>query len=192
MQLLASLKGKIITRKYNTMLTKQASSAIRKILTRRTAYRSNLQSSTALQHVRLQQQQSIRFFQTESEYHNKADDTLNTIQDTLDFCFEDNPNVGSPDINYASGVLTVALSQGTWVLNKQTPNQQIWWSSPVTGPRRYEFDESGKWIWTRYVDFKGVDPNGKWDDTRFLGEALKKEMADIFHFEDGLEDLDNL
>jgi hypothetical protein len=27
---------------------------------------------------------------------------------------------------------------------------------------------------------------------RFLGEVLKKEMADIFHFEDDLEDLDNL
>ena len=136
--------------------------------------------------------QNFRSFNSESEYHSKADDTLHTIQDTLEFYFEDNPQLGTPDIDYASGVLTVALPQGTWVLNKQTPNEQIWWSSPVTGPRRYEYD--GKWIWTRYVDF--TNENGgkeeEWKDTKYLGEALKKEMVDIFHLEDGLEDLDGL
>ena len=28
---------------------------------------------------------------------------------------------------------------GTFVLNKQTPNRQVWLSSPVTGPQRYNF-----------------------------------------------------
>ena len=37
------------------------------------------------------------------------------------------------------GVLTINLGpHGCWVLNKQTPNRQIWWSSPQSGPRRYE------------------------------------------------------
>mmetsp|Transcript_12541 Transcript_12541/g.23536 ORF Transcript_12541/g.23536 Transcript_12541/m.23536 type:complete len:258 (+) Transcript_12541:61-834(+) len=149
-----------------------------------------------------------RSFHTESEYHNVADQTLHTIQDTLDFYFEDNPSFYSPssghvppDITYASGVLTIALSQGTWVLNKQTPNRQIWWSSPISGPRRYEYDEEcQKWIWSRLVDAdtsKNNDENNRSicdtsQDIKYLGEALKKEMVDLFHLDKGLEDLDSL
>jgi frataxin len=28
---------------------------------------------------------------------------------------------------------------GTYVINKQPPNKQIWVSSPITGPKRYDF-----------------------------------------------------
>ena len=28
---------------------------------------------------------------------------------------------------------------GTYVLNKQPPNRQIWLSSPVSGPKRYDY-----------------------------------------------------
>jgi frataxin len=36
-------------------------------------------------------------------------------------------------------VLTVKLgSHGTYVINKQTPNRQVWLSSPVSGPFRYD------------------------------------------------------
>ena len=39
---------------------------------------------------------------------------------------------------------------GSWVLNKQAPNQQIWWSSPLSGPMRFEFAASrGAWVGTR-------------------------------------------
>lgn len=39
---------------------------------------------------------------------------------------------------------------GTWVLNKQTPNRQIWWSSPLSGPLRFEYDVATKmWVTTR-------------------------------------------
>ena len=46
------------------------------------------------------------------------------------------------------GVLTIDLGQkGTFVINKQTPNRQIWWSSPISGPRRYQWDASrGAWV----------------------------------------------
>jgi len=50
---------------------------------------------------------------------------------------------------------------GFWVINKQAPNQQIWWSSPISGPRRYEHmriksiglskdedDTPAAWLWT--------------------------------------------
>ncbi|RKO98371.1 hypothetical protein CXG81DRAFT_3777, partial [Caulochytrium protostelioides] len=52
------------------------------------------------------------------------------------------------DVTYASGVLTLQLGElGTYVLNKQPPNKQIWLSSPLSGPRRYNHDsESGHWL----------------------------------------------
>eukprot|EP00262_Sarcandra_glabra_P016368 TRINITY_DN5311_c0_g1_i1.p1 TRINITY_DN5311_c0_g1~~TRINITY_DN5311_c0_g1_i1.p1 ORF type:complete len:100 (+),score=10.29 TRINITY_DN5311_c0_g1_i1:422-721(+) len=55
------------------------------------------------------------------------------------------------DIDYSSDVLTLKLgSLGTYVLNKQTPNRQIWLSSPVSGPSRFDWDrESRGWIYRR-------------------------------------------
>ncbi|KAF1786674.1 Frataxin conserved site [Phytophthora cactorum] len=55
------------------------------------------------------------------------------------------------DIMFSQGVLKIDLGEhGTWVINRQVPNRQIWWSSPVSGPRRYEYDaESGHWVNTR-------------------------------------------
>eukprot|EP00529_Nitzschia_sp_RCC80_P032988 CAMPEP_0113470368 /NCGR_PEP_ID=MMETSP0014_2-20120614/16405_1 /TAXON_ID=2857 /ORGANISM="Nitzschia sp." /LENGTH=130 /DNA_ID=CAMNT_0000362927 /DNA_START=548 /DNA_END=936 /DNA_ORIENTATION=- /assembly_acc=CAM_ASM_000159 len=53
------------------------------------------------------------------------------------------------EVVYSNGVLTMVFPpHGTWVLNKQTPNRQIWWSSPISGPRRYDF-EDGQWIYSR-------------------------------------------
>jgi len=47
------------------------------------------------------------------------------------------------------GVLTVKLgSHGAYVINKQTPNRQIWLSSPVTGPFRYDYI-NGHWVYSR-------------------------------------------
>lgn len=39
------------------------------------------------------------------------------------------------------GVLNVNLGPkyGTYVINRQSPNRQIWLSSPVSGPKRYDF-----------------------------------------------------
>jgi frataxin len=47
------------------------------------------------------------------------------------------------------GVLTVKLGRhGTYVINKQTPNRQIWMSSPVSGPFRYDY-QHGSWVYAR-------------------------------------------
>ena len=93
-------------------------------------------------------------FENESEYHGVADETLEDIQDAVEMALEDNDIGGDgsseeqPEVVYASGVLTMAFPpHGTWVLNKQTPNRQIWWSSPISGPKRYEYDpETSEWI----------------------------------------------
>ncbi|KAJ1728171.1 Mitochondrial matrix iron chaperone [Coemansia biformis] len=45
------------------------------------------------------------------------------------------------DVEYSQGVLTLTIGgTGTYVINKQPPNKQIWLSSPVSGPERYDFD----------------------------------------------------
>lgn len=45
-------------------------------------------------------------------------------------------------------MLTVKLggALGTYVINRQTPNRQIWLSSPTSGPKRYDYID-GKWIY---------------------------------------------
>lgn len=35
---------------------------------------------------------------------------------------------------------------GTYVINRQTPNLQIWLSSPISGPKRYDF-LCGTWVY---------------------------------------------
>ena len=49
------------------------------------------------------------------------------------------------------GVLNVIVgTQGTFVINKQAPNRQIWLSSPVTGPLRYDFCRASEaWLSSR-------------------------------------------
>lgn len=42
--------------------------------------------------------------------------------------------------NTKSGVMTITVAnKGTYVINKQPPNKQIWLSSPLSGPKRYDF-----------------------------------------------------
>ena len=47
-------------------------------------------------------------------------------------------------------MLTVSFgAQGTYVINKQTPNQQIWLSSPTSGPKRYDYDTTARaWVYS--------------------------------------------
>lgn len=40
--------------------------------------------------------------------------------------------------------------KGTYVVNKQPPNKQLWLSSPTSGPKRYDFDsEHQVWFYGR-------------------------------------------
>jgi frataxin len=49
---------------------------------------------------------------------------------------------------FQDGVLTVqfGIPHGTYVINRQTPNLQIWLSSPISGPKRYDFHD-GRWVY---------------------------------------------
>jgi len=58
------------------------------------------------------------------------------------------------DIDYSSGVLTLKTEHGTWVINKQPPNKQIWLSSPSSGPKRYDYSDADGGTWFYYRDGK--------------------------------------
>lgn len=55
-------------------------------------------------------------------------------------------------------------------MNKQSPNKQIWVSSPISGPKRYDWipsegEKDGKWIYLR--------------DNGVLEDSLKSELKEI-------------
>ncbi|KAI1084820.1 mitochondrial chaperone Frataxin [Whalleya microplaca] len=74
---------------------------------------------------------------TEVQYHELADDYLETLLQKYE---EMQDERGDIDVEYSSGVMTVKIpARGTYVLNKQPPNKQIWLSSPASGPKRYDY-----------------------------------------------------
>ncbi|XP_043709015.1 frataxin, mitochondrial-like, partial [Telopea speciosissima] len=86
----------------------------------------------------------------EDKFHCLADATIHDLQEKLEE-YSDDIQIDGFDIDYANQVLTFNLGNlGTYVLNKQTPNRQIWLSSPVSGPSRFDWDISRQsWIYRR-------------------------------------------
>ena len=93
------------------------------------------------------------------DYVALADECLDTILEKADELSDERDDV---EVELSSGVLTLKTPEGTWVLNKQVPNRQLWLSSPVSGPCRYEYVE-GTWTHTR--------------DGSSLAELLERELG---------------
>lgn len=90
--------------------------------------------------------------------------------------------------------MTLNTPQGTYVLNKQPPNQQIWISSPISGPKRYD------WVLSRgegqhqkegsEMDVEGDLRGGEWvylRDGSTLSELLKRELDVQMNPSEGVE-----
>jgi frataxin len=103
---------------------------------------------------------------TEFEYDQVAEETLHSLTELWEEIGDSKIVADDFDVSYSSGVLTVKLgaNHGTYVINKQTPNKQIWFSSPISGPKRYDFI-SGQWVY-KY-------------DKLTLHELLSKEASDM-------------
>ena len=94
------------------------------------------------------------------DYVALADECLDTILEKADELSDERDDV---EAELSSGVLTLKIAgAGTWVINKQVPNRQLWLSSPVSGPCRYEYVE-GTWTHTR--------------DGSSLSELLERELG---------------
>lgn len=92
----------------------------------------------------------IRLYSTKSppNFESTSDETLEALCEHFEALIDDNPKLLEADVTLASGVLTLLLPHpfGTYVINKQSPNQQIWLSSPQSGPIRYDLQNSA-WIY---------------------------------------------
>ena len=75
-----------------------------------------------------------------------------------------------------AGVLTLAFPpNGTYVINKQPPNKQIWLSSPITGPKRYDYV-----VLSEGQDAKEGTGRGEWvylRDGSTLTDLLRMEVG---------------
>ena len=57
------------------------------------------------------------------------------------------------DVDLEGGILSVVLPDGgTYLVNKHTPNREIWLSSPKSGAWHFRHDPDAGWISTRVVE----------------------------------------
>ena len=86
---------------------------------------------------------------TAIQFEKVSDETLESLTEYFDELVEQTPHLSQADVSFGDGVLTVKFGNphGTYVINRQTPNKQIWLSSPKSGPKRYDF-ENGKWVYS--------------------------------------------
>lgn len=97
-------------------------------------------------------------------YHEASDNKLEELSEKLEATLEDKFDQGA-DVSLSNGVLTVVVdNHNTYVINKQTPNKQIWLSSPLSGPKRFDL------IGERWID--------KVDQTE-LNDLLSKELSEL-------------
>ncbi|EAW25068.1 frataxin family protein [Aspergillus fischeri NRRL 181] len=74
---------------------------------------------------------------TDAQYHEFAEHYLNVIQNEVEKAQEEGSDI---EAEYSAGVMNISVpGVGTYVLNKQPPNKQIWLSSPISGPKRYDW-----------------------------------------------------
>ncbi|KAF1924745.1 arabinogalactan endo-1,4-beta-galactosidase [Didymella exigua CBS 183.55] len=109
-----------------------------------------------------------------TEFHERADEYLNELVERLEEAQEKNPDI---EVEYSAGVLRVDFisKQLSYVLNKQPPNKQIWLSSPISGPKRFDWvvlqegqnakegGGQGDWVYLR--------------DGTSLTDVIRKELA---------------
>ncbi|EGE04976.1 Mitochondrial chaperone Frataxin [Trichophyton interdigitale] len=100
---------------------------------------------------------------SEPEYRDRSEEYINALMAEIERTQEEQGS--EVEAEYSAGVLNVVVPGiGTYVLNKQPPNKQIWLSSPISGPKRFDWviqgDEmtekegtrdyiGGQWIYLR-------------------------------------------
>jgi frataxin len=85
----------------------------------------------------------------EPSFARLADETLKHLLATIEDALGDHL-----DIDLGDGILTIELEAGgTYVINKQAPNRQIWLASPASGAWHFDFREgpgkAGRWVATK-------------------------------------------
>ena len=70
----------------------------------------------------------------ENAFHSIADEVIDLLSDEFSDIMDEHEDGDDYDVTFGDGVLAFSLGDaGTYVINKQTPNKQIWLSSPTSG-----------------------------------------------------------
>ncbi|EXJ91527.1 hypothetical protein A1O3_00075 [Capronia epimyces CBS 606.96] len=119
---------------------------------------------------------------SDGEYHELADQYLDSLVLSVEEYSEANSD--GVEVEFSAGVLTITHPQfGTYVINKQPPNKQIWLSSPISGPKRFDWVGSGSGQHEKEestVDVGDDGAGGRWvylRDGSGLTDLLKKELG---------------
>ncbi|CAK1546236.1 unnamed protein product [Leptosia nina] len=100
-------------------------------------------------------------------------ETLESLCEYFEELIDQSSHLKGADVTYSDGVLTIFFgpTYGTYVINRQTPNKQIWLSSPTSGPKRYDLvlKNGGYWIYKH----DGVPLH------RLLQEEISKIIEDV-------------
>ncbi|KIV87127.1 iron donor protein CyaY [Exophiala sideris] len=119
---------------------------------------------------------------SDAEYHEISDQYLDNLVLKLEELTEKSSE--GVEAEYSAGVLTITHPKsGTYVINKQPPNKQLWLSSPVSGPKRFDWVISGEGQHEK--EGSTIDPGddgagGHWiylRDGSQLSELLKEELG---------------
>ncbi|KAI1274438.1 mitochondrial chaperone Frataxin [Xylaria sp. FL0933] len=110
---------------------------------------------------------------TDEEFHKLADEYLDALLGEYETMQDQRTDL---DVEYSSGVMKLTINDvGTYVINKQPPNRQIWLSSPSSGPKRYD------WVITSEgQDQKQDTATGDWiylRDGSSLSQLLREETG---------------
>jgi len=110
---------------------------------------------------------------TEAQYHEISDYYMENMISKLEQLQEDREDV---DVEFSAGVMTLTFPpNGKYVINKQPPNKQIWLSSPISGPKRYDWVVAGEG-----QNEKEGGGSGDWvylRDGSSLSDVLAKEVG---------------
>ncbi len=91
----------------------------------------------------------------EKDFYKLCEDALSTLAQEL----EKKDGNSKLDFDYSDGILKIVIlvDKKTYVINRNSGNQKIWYSSPLTGADYFAFDEKTK----SWLDAKGEELSQK-------------------------------
>ncbi|GAB7360345.1 hypothetical protein MBLNU230_g8303t1 [Neophaeotheca triangularis] len=117
------------------------------------------------------------------EYHTVSDEYMDAVCARAEELQEAREDV---EVEYSAGVMNITFPpNGTYVLNKQPPNKQIWLSSPLSGPKRFDWVVAGE-----AMHQKEGGGTGDWiylRDGSSLTSLLRKELGISVDLQAGAE-----
>jgi len=133
-------------------------------------------------------------------YNSNADKFIDFVWDEVEIAVD--KSVTSPqkerekeketilDVSSSSGVLNIETTMGTFVINKQAPKRQLWYSSPISGPAHYDMGGGeGSEEKKNSENENSSENNKRWDvwvherDGHFLLQRLQDELGSRFGVE---------